>query len=354
MRDHSPDTFIQFWKQHHRKDIRDSARRNIHWRIFHHPLSFHNGNDVNTHPSSSDNTHTLKGLRADFKKVGKFHTPPALAKALSELIPGAPDRVYDPTCGAGALLEVFTGAEKYGQDIDADALDDAQAKGVNAAHGDVLTAPAFMDQRFDAIVANPPFSIEWSPAPPGDPRFDVLPTVPTKSKADYAFIAHIIHMLADGGTAAVLCFPGVAYRGGREQKIRAWMIEQNLVDRVIHIPGDTFVDTTISTIIMVIKKGRADAPIVFENREHNTQAAATAEEIRANDYNLSPGSYAPAPEPEKEHFDAWAVQQQARRGIIKRLQADMRIDAMVCQFEGWDFEEHRRELIKTIRDFQPK
>ncbi|MDK4286963.1 N-6 DNA methylase [Corynebacterium pseudodiphtheriticum] len=309
---------------------------------------------MSTRPSSSHNAHTLKGLRADFKKVGKFHTPPALAKALSELIPGTPDRVYDPTCGAGALLEVFAGAEKYGQDIDAEALDDAEAKGVNIAHGDVLTSPAFMDQRFDAIVANPPFSIEWSPAPPGDPRFDALPTVPTKSKADYAFIAHIIHMLADGGTAAVLCFPGVAYRGGREQKIRAWMIEQNLIDRVIHIPGDTFVDTTISTIIMVIKKGRADAPIVFENREHDTQATATAEEIRANDYNLSPSSYAPAPEPEKEPFDAWAVQQQARRGIIKRLQADMRIDAMVCQFEGWDFEEHRRELIKTIRDFQPE
>ena len=120
-------------------------------------------------------THTIKGLRAQFKAVGKFHTPPELALLLRSYIPGDPQAVYDPTCGAGSLLSVFPeGVEKFGQDIDQAALDDAaMLPNFHGHYGDVLTDPAWLDKRFPAIVANPPFSIKWEPTV--DERFMSAP-----------------------------------------------------------------------------------------------------------------------------------------------------------------------------------
>lgn len=263
--------------------------------------------------------HSIRGLREQFRAVGKFHTPPELALKLRSLVPGEPRDVYDPTCGAGALLSVFAeDTPKFGQDIDAVALSDAQAiPNFHGHHGDVLTNPAWLDQRFHAIVANPPFSIKWVPVQL-DERFVHAPTVPTQSRADYAFILHILHMLADDGVAVVLNAPGVLYRDGREAQIREYLVNDlNVIDQVIHIPGDTFEDTTIPTVIIVMRKNRAaDDPILFRDEEHDIERAVTREEIADEDYFLAVSRYA-APEP----VDPWEDYDPAEQEALLRASA---------------------------------
>lgn len=298
--------------------------------------------------------HTIKGLREQFKAVGKFHTPPELALLLRSYIPGEPETVYDPTCGAGALLSVFDeSVRKYGQDIDEAALSDAaELPNFHGHLGDVLTDPAFTDMRFPAIVANPPFSIKWEPTV--DERFMTAPTVPTSGRADYAFLLHILHMLADGGTAAVLSFPGVLYRGQREGQLRAWLVESNVVDRVVHIPGDTFTDTTIATAVIVLRKGRAvGEPVVFEDREIGLTETVEVSRIRDNGHNLSVSQYVQPPEVEKPLFDAWATEQAARRGMCKKLRADIRFSQQVALMEGWPLEPFIDDLRGVLNEFVP-
>lgn len=297
-------------------------------------------------------THTIKGLREQFKSVGKFHTPPELALMLRELIPGDPDKVYDPTCGAGALLSVFPEATaKYGQDIDSAALHDAALLPNFRGHlGDVLTDPAWLNERFPAIVANPPFSIKWEPQ--ADERFMYAPTVPTGGRADYAFLLHILHMLTDDGVAAVLSFPGVLYRGQREGALRAWMVESNYIDQVIHIPGDTFTDTSIATAVVVLKRNRAsDAPIRFEDREHGIERVVPLDEIRANGYNLSVSQYVQPAVQEAPPFDAWETEQAARRGMCRKLRADLQFSAQVAEFEGWSIAPFVDDLRGVLDEF---
>lgn len=297
--------------------------------------------------------HTIKGLRSQFKAVGKFHTPPELALMLRALIPGEPKRVYDPTCGAGALLSVFPeGTEKFGQDIDEPALADAALLPNFHGHlGDVLTEPAWMDERFDAIVANPPFSIKWEPQ--ADERFFGAPTIPTAGRADYAFILHILHMLSDDGTAAVLQFPGVLYRGQREGKIRAWLVETNVIDQVISVPGDTFTDTSIATCVLVLRKNREPgAPIRFEDREHDIERLVELDEIRSNDYNLGVSQYVQPAQPEAEPFDAWETEQAARRGMCRKLFADITFSKQVAEFEGWPLAPFLDDLTGVINLFK--
>lgn len=299
--------------------------------------------------------HTIRGVRNEFRKVGKFHTPPELAQLLASLVPDNPRDVYDPTCGAGSLLSQFPAiTPKFGQDIDQDALADAGAvlENFHGYLGDVLTEPHWLDRRFHAIVANPPFSIKWEPVT--DERFTSLPTIPTASRADMAFLAHIIHMLADDGVAAVMQFPGVCYRGGREATLRKYWVERNIIDRVIHIPGGTFTDTSISTVVWVIKKNRTTSDsITMENRENGLTGEILISEIRANDYTLTPSTYL-AVEIEEEPVDPVALQAAARRGAIRRVLQDMAIDSQVCALEGWDFEEYRSQLIDAIRSFEPR
>lgn len=297
--------------------------------------------------------HTIKGLRAQFKAVGKFHTPPELALMLRALIPGTPESVYDPTCGAGALLSVFPeGVAKFGQDIDGAALEDASLlPNFTGQLGDVLTDPAWVDRRFPAIVANPPFSIKWEPQ--ADERFMYAPTVPTSGRADYAFLLHILHMLADDGVAAVLSFPGVLYRGQREGTIRAWMVETNVIDQVILIPGDTFVDTSIATAILVLRKNRAPGePIKFEDREHLIERFVPVGEVRANDYNLSVSQYVQPPVKEVPPFDAWGTEQTARAGMCKKLRADIQFSVAVAGLEGWPVAPFISSLRAVLDEFR--
>lgn len=278
-------------------------------------------------------SHTIKGLRAQFKAVGKFHTPPELALRLRSHIPGTPGRVYDPTCGAGALLSVFPDdALKFGQDIDGAALADAELLPHFTGHlGDVLTDPAWVNERFDAIVANPPFSIEWTPV--ADERFFGAPTIPTKGRADFAFLLHIVWMLAEGGTAAVLQFPGVCYRGGREKTLREWLTRQNLLHEVHSIPEKTFEDTSIATVVLVLRKGRTTQTARFVDGDRET--LVTLDDIEAQDWSWAPSTYIPPVEPEREPFDAWETEQAARRNAVKKLRAELSMSRMVANFEGW-------------------
>lgn len=295
--------------------------------------------------------HSIKGVRAEFKRVGKFHTPPELAAFLHDLIPAGARDVYDPTCGAGNLLSQFPDdTPKYGQDIDRAALADANAlPGFHGEEGDVLTDPAWRDRKFHAIVANPPFSIPWEPA--WDERWFGVPTMPTKGRADWAFLIHIIHMLADDGTAAVLQFPGILYRGGREQTLREWLVTENLLDRVISIPGDTFTDTTISTACLVLRKDREPgAPIVFDDRELGLEREVSLAEIEAADWNLSVNTYVQPPEPEVEPVDTWELEQLARRNAVRKLRGELQFSRMVAEMEGWPLTPFLDDLAAVIEE----
>ena len=280
---------------------------------------------------------TLKHQRKQYREQGKFHTPPELARMLRALIPGNPASVYDPTCGAGALLAQFPNAALYGQDIDAEALDYARQRFGQRFHGvlgDVLTEPAFMDRKFDAIVANPPFSVKWDPTKATDDRFTVAPTVPTASRADFAFLLHIIHLIAPGGTAAVLAFPGMLYRGGREQQLREWIIEQQYVAAVIRVPGDTFTDTKIETACLVLKKGQGEKPVQFCDLEHETSRTVTKAEIAGNDWNLTVTAYVQPPKPDTPPVDLVALEGTAEDQALRRLRAELEFTRTVDQVDG--------------------
>lgn len=296
-------------------------------------------------------THTIKGLRAEFKSQGKFHTPPELAKFLRGLIPGTPSRVYDPTCGAGSLLAEFPDeVEKFGQDVDGAAVGDAATSLTNFhGHvGDVLTDPAWVDERFPAIVANPPFSIRWEPQ--SDERFMSTPTVPTASRADFAFLIHILHMLADDGTAVVLNFPGIGYRGGREGMLRQWFVQQNYVDQVIAIPGNTFTDTAISTLCIILRKDRVGETIRFEDREHELTRDVAISEVADNDFSLSVSRYVVPEIGPSEVIDPVELEMAARRGLVRKLRAELVMSRFAAEAEGLDFQEFAKELRAVIDD----
>jgi type I restriction enzyme M protein len=145
-------------------------------------------------------------------------------------------------------------------DIDYDKFD--------IGHGDTLTDPMHGDDEpFEAIVSNPPYSIKWdgdaNPLMINDPRFSPAGVLAPKSKADLAFVMHSLSWLATSGTAAIVCFPGVMYRGGAEQKIRKYLIDNNYIDCVIQLPDNLFFGTSIATCIMVLKKSKTDNSTLF-------------------------------------------------------------------------------------------
>lgn len=239
-------------------------------------------------------SYSVKSIRKQFAEKGVFYTDEKLAKMLADEVGkyGEVKEVYDPTCGAGNLLAVFPdGVAKYGQEINPEQADVARQRLVNAHifAGDTLVNPAFTDRKFRHIVANYPFSIKWQPT--SDPRWDDAPTLPPPSKADYAFILHIISMLADDGVAAVLGFPGILYRGAREGKIREWLVRQNLIESVTLIESGYFEDTNVATALIVFRKGRSCTDITFADHEKGLESTATFADVEANGFNLSPSSY---------------------------------------------------------------
>ena len=322
------------------------------------------------------------------KSGGEFFTPQEVSELIARLtVLGKTrvGRVYDPACGSGSLLLKFAkvlGRENveegfFGQEINLTTYNLCRINmflhGVNfskfdIALGDTLTEPAHWDDEpFEAIVSNPPYSTKWegadSPTLMNDERFSPAGVLAPKGKADLAFTMHILSWLAVDGTAAIVQFPGVLYRGGAEKKIRKYLVDGNYVDAVIQLPVDLFFGTTIGTCVLVLKKSKKDSNVLFidasqlfersgtknriaepyrnqileaygkrENQEHFAQLVSI-EDIAKADYNLSVSSYV-EPQDTGEAVDIHQLNQEIA-GIVAR-QAELRaaIDAIVADLEG--------------------
>ena len=280
------------------------------------------------------------------KSGGEFFTPQEVGELLARIVimdKTSVNKVYDPACGSGGLLLKFAkilGKENvregfFGQEINLTTynlarinmfLHNINYNNFSIERGDTLIHPVhWNDEPFDAIVSNPPYSIKWAgktnPILINDERFAPAGVLAPTSKADLAFTMHMLSWLSTKGTAAIVEFPGVLYRGGAEQKIRQYMIDNNFVDTVIQLPSDLFFGTSIATCILVLKKNKSDNNILFvdaseecvrntnknklseENINNivnllkdrktveNKSYLATYDEVKENDYNISVNSY---------------------------------------------------------------
>ena len=222
------------------------------------------------------------------KSGGEYFTPQEVSELLTKLtVVGKTEvnKVYDPACGSGSLLLKFAkilGKENvrqgfFGQEINLTTynlcrinmfLHDIDYDKFNIANEDTLTKPQHWDEEpFEAIVSNPPYSTKWKgsddPLLINDPRFSPAGILAPKSYADMAFIMHALSWLATSGVAAIVCFPGIFYRGGAEQKIRKYLIENNYIDCIIQLPSNLFFGTSIATCIMVLKKSKTSNDVLF-------------------------------------------------------------------------------------------
>jgi type I restriction enzyme M protein len=272
------------------------------------------------------------------KKAGEFYTPQTVSTILAKIVTDGKSylkSVYDPTCGSGSLLlrvakEVKEVGHFYGQELNRTTynlarmnmiLHDVNYRQFSIKQDDTLEHPQHLDKRFSAIVANPPFSAHWSANPLflSDDRFSQYGKLAPKTKADFAFVQHMIHHLDDDGTMAVVLPHGVLFRGAAEGHIRQYLIEDcNYLDAVIGLPANIFYGTSIPTCILVLKKCRTspddilfiDASNDFEkgknqnrllpehidkiiNTYHNRKTiekysyVAPLSEVKENDYNLN-------------------------------------------------------------------
>lgn len=295
------------------------------------------------------------------KKAGEFYTPQQVSRILAKLVAlnkSKLQKVYDPTCGSGSLL-LRIGKETnvtsyYGQEFNSTTYNLARMnmllhgisfKHFNIKNDDTLEKPRHLDLRFDAIVANPPYSANWSADEKfiEDERFSAYGKLAPKSKADFAFIQHMIYQLSDNGTMAVVLPHGVLFRGASEGTIREYLIkEKNYLDAVIGLPANIFYGTSIPTCILVFKKCREnednilfiDASKEFEagknqnrlrdedvdkiietykNREEIEKYAhvASLKEVEENEYNLNIPRYVDTFE-EEEEIDIKQVQQELK------------------------------------------
>lgn len=239
---------------------------------------------------------SLKNLRKQFQKHGVFYSSTDLALKLKALLPNNGDdatEIYDPTCGGGSLLAVFGDhVKKYGQELDPSQVEFCKNRLTNAeiVAGDTLASSAFADKKFKYIIANPPFSVKWEQLP-NDPRFSVAPALAPKGKADYAFILHCLHYLADDGTAVILGPHGPLFRGAAEGEIRKWLVDNNYIDRIESYPAKLFEDTDIPTMAFVLKKKRDTTDIYFADRIQKLGRSVPLSEIQENDYNLNVTRY---------------------------------------------------------------
>ena len=309
------------------------------------------------------------------KKAGEFYTPQEVSRILAEIVTLGHARlrnVYDPTCGSGSLLiraaNIGNAVEIFGQEKNPTTYNLARMNmllhGIKFSNfkienGDTLEADAFGERQFDAVVANPPFSAEWSAADKfnNDDRFSKAGRLAPRKTADYAFILHMIYHLNDGGTMACVAPHGVLFRGKAEGAIRRFLIEnKNYVDAIIGLPANIFYGTSIPTCIIVMKKCRKeddnilfiDASKEFEKvktqnklREEHIRKivetyrdrkeiekyshCATLQEIADNDYNLNIPRYVDTFE-EEEPIDIKAVMAEIKELEAKRADLDKEIE----------------------------
>lgn len=322
------------------------------------------------------------------KSGGEFFTPADVSELLTRLGTVGKTRinkVYDPACGSGSLLlkaEKVLGKEAvtngfYGQEINITTynlcrinmfLHDIGFDKFDIACDDTLTSPQHWDDEpFELIVSNPPYSIKWAgdsnPLLINDPRYAPAGVLAPKSKADMAFIMHSLSWLAPNGTAAIVCFPGIMYRGGAEKKIRKYLIDNNFVDCIIQLPSNLFFGTSIATCIMVLKKGKSDNTTIFidatkecikvtnNNRltEDNLQKIVSAfarreeikhfshvasyEEIAENDYNLSVSTYVEA-EDTREVIDIKKLNAEIEEIVLREAELRDAIRNIIEEIEG--------------------
>jgi type I restriction enzyme M protein len=311
------------------------------------------------------------------KKAGEFYTPQEVSTVLAKIVTTGKQKlksVYDPTCGSGSLLlrvakEVKDVNNFYGQELNRTTYNLARMNMI--LHGvhyrkfdikqeDTLEHPQHIEKRFEAIVANPPFSAQWSANPlfTADDRFSQYGKLAPSSKADFAFVQHMVYHLADNGTMAIVLPHGALFRGGAEQHIRKYLIEdKNYLDTVIGLPANIFYGTSIPTCIMVFKKCRENPEDVlfinaaehFERGTQNTlrqedidriidtyrnrkevpkySSLASLEYIAKNDFNLNIPRYVDTFEAE-ENIDIAAVAKQ-----LKSLEKEMKnTDAELLAF----------------------
>ncbi|WP_058953025.1 type I restriction-modification system subunit M [Clostridium tyrobutyricum] len=344
----------------------------------------------NTIDAFGDAYEFLMGMYASGagKSGGEFFTPQEVSELLTRLtLVGKTEvnKVYDPACGSGSLLLKFAkilGKENvrqgfYGQEINITTynlcrinmfLHDIDYDKFDIAHGDTLTEPQHWDDEpFEAIVSNPPYSIKWdgkdNPLLINDPRFSPAGVLAPKSKADLAFIMHSLSWLATNGTAAIVCFPGVMYRGGAEKKIRKYLIDNNYVDCIIQLPDNLFYGTSIATCIIVLKKSKSENKTLFidaskecvkvtnSNKltDENIEKIVTTfterkekieyfsclvdnEKIEKQDYNLSVSTY---------------VEQEDTREVINITELNVKIEKIVARENIL-----REEIATTIAEIE--
>jgi type I restriction enzyme M protein len=322
------------------------------------------------------------------KSGGEFFTPQEVSELLAEITTVGKkevNKVYDPACGSGSLLLKFVkvlGKENvrqgfFGQEINLTIynlcrinmfLHDINYNHFDIAHGNTLTDPKHWDDEpFDAIVSNPPYSIRWegdaNPLLINDPRFSPAGVLAPKSKADLAFTMHMLSWLSTSGTAAIVEFPGVLYRGGAEQKIRKYLVDNNYIDAVIQLPPDLFFGTTIATCIIVLKKSKKDNKTLFidasaefvrggnKNKLNETNrlkilnafterkdAAYFAKlvdnkTIAENDYNIAVSSYVVA-EDTREAVDIAELNKRITSIVARQQELRTAIDEIISDIEG--------------------
>ena len=343
----------------------------------------------NTIDAFGDAYEYLMGMYASNagKSGGEYFTPQEVSELLTRIaVAGKTEvnKVYDPACGSGSLLlkaakilgpgNIRQGF--YGQEINITTynlcrinmfLHDIDYDKFDIAHGDTLVSPQHWDDEpFEAIVSNPPYSIRWEGSDNAtlinDPRFSPAGVLAPKSKADLAFIMHSLSWLATDGTAAIVCFPGVMYRGGAEKQIRKYLIDNNFIDCIIQLPDNLFYGTTIATCIMVLKKSKRDNHTLFldaskqcvkitnSNKltEDNIQTILTAyldradkphfaalvpnDKIAGQDYNLSVSTYVEQ-EDTREVIDIQQLNAEIAQIVAREQQLRDEIDKIVAEIE---------------------
>ena len=321
------------------------------------------------------------------KSGGEFFTPQEVGELLARIVimdKTSVNKVYDPACGSGGLLLKFAkilGKENvregfFGQEINLTTynlarinmfLHNINYNNFSIERGDTLIHPAhWNDEPFDAIVSNPPYSIKWAgksnPILINDERFAPAGILAPESKADLAFTMHMLSWLSPKGTAAIVEFPGVLYRGGAEQKIRQYMIDNNFVDTVIQLPPDLFFGTSIATCILVLKKNKSDNNILFVDASDecvrntnknklsdnninniinllidrksvdNKSYLASYDEVKDNEYNISVNSYLKV-NTNDNNIDIKAVNKKLAEVVPRQQQIRKELEEIIKELE---------------------
>ncbi len=344
----------------------------------------------NTIDAFGDAYEFLMGMYASNagKSGGEYFTPQEVSELLTRLtVVGKTqvNKVYDPACGSGSLLLKFAkilGKENvrqgfYGQEINLTTynlcrinmfLHDIDFDKFNIACEDTLISPQHWDDEpFEAIVSNPPYSTKWAgddnPLLINDTRFSPAGVLAPKSKADLAFVMHSLSWLSTNGTAAIVCFPGIFYRGGAEQKIRKYLVDNNFIDCIIQLPDNLFFGTSIATCIMVLKKSKNENSTLFIDataeckkvtnnnklRDKNiknilkmfTDRADIAHkarlvqnsEIAENDYNLSVSTYIEK-EDTRQATDIKSLNKEIAEIVAREQVLRDEIDKIIAEIEG--------------------